>query len=80
MCVIFSDAFRSVEENEGTGRLHKQAGKVTLECKAKTSMSSPLPFNTTATLTTAPSEYGVGCKVYMTVNRMYHVTQQTLKK
>lgn len=32
MCVIFSDAFRSAEENEGTGRLHKQAGKVTLEC------------------------------------------------
>lgn len=32
MCVILSDAFRSAEENQGTGGLHKQAGKVTLGC------------------------------------------------
>lgn len=34
-------------------------------------MSSQLPFNTEAMLTLAPSEYGVGFKVYMMADRMY---------
>lgn len=50
MCVILHDEFRSVEENEGIGWLHKQAGKMTLGCKAKTSMSSQLPCNSEAML------------------------------
>ena len=70
MCVILSDAFRSAEENEEIGGLHKQAGKVTLGCQAKTSMSSQLPFNTGAMLALAPSEYGLGFKVYTTAERM----------
>lgn len=34
-------------------------------------MSSQLPLNTKAMLTPAPSEYGVGFKVYMMADRMY---------
>lgn len=34
-------------------------------------MSSQLPFNTGAMLALAPSEYGVGFKVYMMADRMY---------
>lgn len=34
-------------------------------------MSSQLPFNTEAMLALAPSEYGVGFKVYMMADRMH---------
>lgn len=34
-------------------------------------MSSQLPFNTEAMLALAPSEYGVGFKVYTMADRMY---------
>lgn len=34
-------------------------------------MSTQLPFNTGAMLALAPSEYGVGFKVYMMADRMY---------
>lgn len=73
--VIPVDAFRSAEESEGIGGLHKQAGKVTPGCKANTSMSSQLPFNTKAMLAMAPSEYRVGVKVCMTADRMYPCEQ-----
>lgn len=69
--MILSDAFRSDEENEGIGGLHKQAGKMTPGCWAKTSMSSQLPFNTEAMLALAPSKYGVGVNVYIMADRMY---------
>lgn len=59
MCVILRDAFRSAEENEQSSGLHKQAGKMTPGCKAKTSVSSQLPFNSEAMLALAPSECGV---------------------
>lgn len=72
MCVILHDAVRSAEENEGIGGLHKQAGKMTLGCKAKTSVSSQLPCNSEAMLAMAPSECGVrGAMVYTMANRMY---------
>lgn len=71
MCVIVGDAYRSAEENEGIGGLHKQAGKVTPGCEAKTSMSSQLPYNSEAMLALAPSAYGVGVKVYTMADRMY---------
>lgn len=34
-------------------------------------MSSQLPFNTEAMLALAPSEYGLGVKVYTMADRMY---------
>lgn len=72
MCVILHDACRSAEENEGIGGVHKQAGKLTLGCKAKTSVSSQLPCNSEAMLAMAPSECGVGgVMVYTMANRMY---------
>ena len=71
VCVILRDAFRSAEENEGIGGLHKQAGKMTPGCKAKTSMSSQLPCNSKAMSALAPSECGVGVKVYTMADRMY---------
>lgn len=43
-------------------------------------MSSQLPFNTKAKLTPAPSEYGVGFKVYTMADRMYSCDPANIQK
>lgn len=53
-----------LRKTRGAGRLHKQAGKRTPGCKAKSTVSSQLPCNTLAKSTPAPSECGVGLNVY----------------
>lgn len=60
-----------LRETRGAGGLHKQAGKVTPGCKAKSSVSSQLPCYTLAKSTPAPSECGVGFNVYTIDDRMY---------